>query len=245
MFSVTITSKSAARVSRSIAAESTSWCSSATSGNSSRQHARDRLAPQARGLEHVGLVDRRDLATPRPREPPGDARDALDLSDRVAALVGREVGLAFLAPEIDPAGQFADDHEIDALQQLRLAAATRDAMPDAARPGADWRRGRAPCASRGSPARAAPSHPGSEQCGRADRAEQDGVRLARAPASPPAADPDPRPSPPRRPAPRRARSRGRSRRRRRRGSARPRRHLGTDAVAGSTAMRAFIAPRCS
>jgi hypothetical protein len=41
--------------------------------------ARDDLAPQDRRVEHVGLVDRAELAAPRTRRLEADARDALDL----------------------------------------------------------------------------------------------------------------------------------------------------------------------
>ena len=64
MFSVTITSKSAGRDSRCMAAASTSRCSSCRSGNSRANSSLATTAPESRGLQHVGLVDRSDLAAP-------------------------------------------------------------------------------------------------------------------------------------------------------------------------------------
>ena len=62
-FSVTITSKSAGRRTSSIAHESTSWWSSATSGCSAPTSSATR-PPQARRGEDVGLVDARHVAAP-------------------------------------------------------------------------------------------------------------------------------------------------------------------------------------
>jgi hypothetical protein len=60
-------------------------------------HAADHLAPQARGLEHVGLVDARDAL----RRPAAErrARDPLDLRDRVGAASWRGRRRAVFAPK--------------------------------------------------------------------------------------------------------------------------------------------------
>ena len=73
MFSVRITSKRDGSETSCIAALSTSMWSSSTSGYSAATRL-DRLAPQARGLEHVRLVDGGHpaaAARPRPRSRPG------------------------------------------------------------------------------------------------------------------------------------------------------------------------------
>ena len=86
----------------------------------------DFLAPQHAGLQHVGLVDRTDLVPSRPRQFESGARDAANLISGVlfgveaAALpVGERLDAARLA-EIDAAGQFADDDEIDVPQHAGL-----------------------------------------------------------------------------------------------------------------------------
>ena len=78
------------------------------------------LAPQPRGLEHVRLVHLGDLAAPSLGEAPGHARDALDLSHRIGALVERRRALAPLAAEVDTAGEFPHEQQVDALEQFRL-----------------------------------------------------------------------------------------------------------------------------
>ncbi len=59
-------------------------------------HGLDRLAPEQTGLEHVGLVDERDLLAAQARGLERDVGDAFDLAcfvdhrvDRALALVGR------------------------------------------------------------------------------------------------------------------------------------------------------------
>src|SRR3546814_17455787 len=54
------------------------------------------LPPQARGFQHVGLVDRDHVAAALAREPAGTAHDALDLRHAVRAQVARAVGVALL-----------------------------------------------------------------------------------------------------------------------------------------------------
>ena len=86
----------------------------------------DFLAPQHAGLEHVGLVDRTDLVPSRPRQLESGTRDAANLIGGVllgveaAALpVGERLDAARLA-EINAAGQFADDDEIDVPEHAGL-----------------------------------------------------------------------------------------------------------------------------
>ena len=120
MFSVTITSKLDGLRIRCIAAESTSMCSSSTSGNSARstdstvvRHRREVSSTLALSTDTMRL--RRAL-----REPAGDARDALNFIDAVRAQVAGEVlGAAFLA-EVDAARQLAHDHDVGAAQDFRL-----------------------------------------------------------------------------------------------------------------------------
>ena len=83
----------------------------------------DDVAPQLRGFEHIGLVDRAEflLAAPRHLEP--DARDARDLglviAHQVIALAqARRGAAAALLAEIDVAGQLAHDHHVDRAARL-------------------------------------------------------------------------------------------------------------------------------
>ena len=102
-----------------IAAESTSWCSSSTFGNSSECTRRDHLAPEPAGLEHVHLVDAGHARARRAERDPGDP----PISAPVVAEVGR-VGLgARLLAEVDPAGELAHDEQVGALDQLALERA--------------------------------------------------------------------------------------------------------------------------
>ena len=80
----------------------------------------DHRAPEARCLQHVRLVDRGQLAPPRAREPGGGAHHALDLRHAVAANVERLGGGALLVAEIDPTGELAHHHDIDASKHLGL-----------------------------------------------------------------------------------------------------------------------------
>ena len=85
----------------------------------------DFLAPQHAGLEHIGLVDRTDPALSRARQLEGCPRHAANLVGGVllgvetAALpVGKRFDAARLA-EIDAAGEFADDDEVDIFEHAR------------------------------------------------------------------------------------------------------------------------------
>ena len=116
-FSVTITSKSAGRETSCMAALSTSRWSSSTSSYSAASPV-DRLAPQARGLEHVRLVDRGDPAAPLARRLEGDPRDPLDLGDRVGAVVVGAVAVAAALAEVDAPGQLAHHQQVGPLDPL-------------------------------------------------------------------------------------------------------------------------------
>jgi len=70
------------------------------------------VAPQTRGLQHVGLVDGGQPSAPRLRQPRGHAHDALDLRDFVDTHVARTARVAVLVAKINPAGQLADEDEI-------------------------------------------------------------------------------------------------------------------------------------
>ena len=78
------------------------------------------LAPQAAGLHDVGLVDRGHLATTLLGGLEGGAGHPLNLRHGVFAQVGGAIGGAGLLAEIDAAGQFAEDDQIDALDDLLL-----------------------------------------------------------------------------------------------------------------------------
>src|SRR5437868_841350 len=77
----------------------------------------DHLAPQATGLEHVGLVD---AGHARPGGFEGRACDPFDLPARVHAVVGGAVFGARLRAEVDPAGQLAYHREVGVLYELTL-----------------------------------------------------------------------------------------------------------------------------
>ncbi len=82
------------------------------------------IAPQLRGLQHIGLVDRAEplaAATRRLESDDGDARDlVLVITHRVEAFT--TTGLGGAAParlaEIDIPGQLADDQQIDVARDL-------------------------------------------------------------------------------------------------------------------------------
>ena len=103
----------------------------------------DHLAPEPRGLEHVGLVDRGDAgrAAVRGAAPgglEGDAGDPLDLGDRVLAGVVGGVAVAAGVAEVDAAGQLADDEQVgagDPLLAQRAGADQRRARPHRAQVG--------------------------------------------------------------------------------------------------------------
>src|SRR6516162_11306946 len=87
-------------------------------GKLALDHALADLAPQARGLEHVRLVDGSEPTTARTRELRRDAHDALDLRRAVAAHVTRTHGVAMFLAEVDPAGELAHEHQVDAAHDL-------------------------------------------------------------------------------------------------------------------------------
>src|SRR5262249_31796243 len=76
------------------------------------------VAPQARGLEHVRLVDRGEPAASSAGERGRDAHDALDLRRAVAAHVTRVHGVALFLAEIDSAGELAHEYQVDASDDL-------------------------------------------------------------------------------------------------------------------------------
>ena len=124
-FSVTMTSKSAGPRTRSIAHESTSWWFERRRRGSSRGDLVDDRPPQARRRQDVGLVDaRHPAAAPaaRARRRAGRCADlalrrtaACRARARSPAVAGRLAPL----PEVDAAGQLADDQQVDAVEQLR------------------------------------------------------------------------------------------------------------------------------
>ena len=165
MFSVTSTSKSAGRRMRCMAAASTSMCSSATSGNSARtisvatsRHRREVSSTFALSME---------VSAPaaRARQLRRHAHDALDLGAAVDAQVGRVRRVAVLLAEVDPAGQLAHEHEVDAGDHLGLERSRPRRAPGARAPGAGWRRRRAPRAAAAGPVRGAPAACGCDHFG--------------------------------------------------------------------------------
>ncbi len=91
------------------------------------------------------------------------SRDALDLrlacsaSCRSLSRSPRRVASRAAArlAEVDVAGELADDQDVEAGDDLGLQRRRAGELGIAASPAAGWRTGRAPCAGRGSPARAA------------------------------------------------------------------------------------------
>ena len=106
----------------------------------------DHLAPEPRGLEHVGLVDRGDarlaagaLGAAAGRLE-GGAGDPLDFVDRVLAGVVGGVAVAAAVAEVDAAGQLADDEQVgagDPLLAQRAGADQGRAGPDRAQVGVE------------------------------------------------------------------------------------------------------------
>jgi hypothetical protein len=84
----------------------------------------DGLAPKARGLENVRLVDRGHMRGPRPalgppsRRVEGHPGDSLDLRGGVLARVVGPVAVAPAVAEVDTPRQLAHDEEVRALDQL-------------------------------------------------------------------------------------------------------------------------------
>ncbi len=80
------------------------------------------------------------------------ARDALDLRGRIAADVLGLARRALLATEVDAAGQFAHDHDVDVADHLGPERRGVEHRRRACAPGAGWRTGRACGAGRADPA---------------------------------------------------------------------------------------------
>jgi hypothetical protein len=84
------------------------------------------LVPQHAGLHDVALFHRRDLVLARARELEGDAGDALDLEGVVdlrvdaALLAVAEIDDLLRLAEIDAAGQFAHDQDVEAFDHFAL-----------------------------------------------------------------------------------------------------------------------------
>ena len=114
VFSVTTTSIDSGAFTIVIANESTSAWSSGTSGYSARAELGDDVAPEARGVQDVDLVDRGQAPAPLARDLERAARDPLDLGPRVLARVEpRPVVAGALRAEVEPADELAHDHEVD------------------------------------------------------------------------------------------------------------------------------------
>ena len=86
----------------------------------------DDLVPQHAGLHHIALLGRGNLVAPRAGEIEGDARDAVDLECVIdlrvdaALLAIAEIGDGLGLAEIDAAGQFAHDQNVEALDDIAL-----------------------------------------------------------------------------------------------------------------------------
>ena len=84
------------------------------------------LVPQNAGLHHVALFHRRDFVAPLARKLEGDARDALDFVGVVdlrvdgALLAIAEVGDGFRFAEINAAGEFAQNDDIETVHDFPL-----------------------------------------------------------------------------------------------------------------------------
>ena len=81
-------------------------------------------SPQARGGQHVRLVNLGHLAAPGPREIERQTHDPGDLALVVGKRVeggplARRAGRLATIAEVDPAGQLAHDDHVDAHQELR------------------------------------------------------------------------------------------------------------------------------
>src|SRR5256885_17236801 len=93
----------------------------------------DRLTPEAGGLHHVRLVDRRQATLSLAGGLEGDAGNPLDLLDRVRAVVMGTVPIAAGIAEVDAARQLADDEQVrslDALAPQRAGVEQRLARAD-------------------------------------------------------------------------------------------------------------------
>jgi hypothetical protein len=85
----------------------------------------DDLVPEHAGLHHVALLHRRDLVATLLRELEGDPGDALDLVGVVdlgvdrALLAVAEIGDGLGLAEIDAAGQFPQDDDVEPVHHRR------------------------------------------------------------------------------------------------------------------------------
>ena len=115
MFSVRITSKWRGAATSFIAAESTSWCSSSTFGNSS-ECTRVTTSRHSRLVSSTFILS--TLVT-RERAAWNAVRVIRSISgDAVLAQVRRALGGALLGPEVDPAGELAHDEQVGAVDEL-------------------------------------------------------------------------------------------------------------------------------
>ena len=177
MFSVTITSNSAGardELHRGVVDEQVLELDV---GVLARATPRDDLAPEPRGLEHVGLVDRGDPAARRRARRPRRRRARSARSPRPCSRSRRGARSPSrpLLAEVDAAGELADDQQVGALDPLARsglasssAAIGRTGRRFANRP-SPLRRPSRPCSGRGASGSVV-SH-----FGPADRAEQHGV----------------------------------------------------------------------
>ena len=83
----------------------------------------DLLAPQARGLEHVGLVHRGHLAAAAGGGPEAPLGQPRDLRLGVDAGVEGALGLAAALAEVEPAGELAHHQQVGALDALAAQGA--------------------------------------------------------------------------------------------------------------------------
>ena len=93
-----------------------------------RMHLRHHLVPEHARLHDVALFHRGHLVAALARQVEGDAGDALDLVGVVdlgidgALLAVAEIGDGLRLAEIDAAGEFAHDHDVEAFDHLALQA---------------------------------------------------------------------------------------------------------------------------
>ena len=119
MLSVTSTSKRSGAWTSCMAALSTSMCSNSTSGYSAATSV-DHATPHARRLEHVRLVDRRDVTAAGARQLEGPAHDPLDLARVVLAGVEHGAVVADTpGAEVDAADELAQEQQVDAVLPRR------------------------------------------------------------------------------------------------------------------------------
>ena len=120
MLSARITSKWRGAATSFIAAESTSWCSSSTFGNSSAC-TRVTTSRHSRPVSSTFILS---MLVTRVRAARNAVRAIRSISGgRVLAQVGRVVVRARLRAEVDAAGELAHDEQVGALDQLALERA--------------------------------------------------------------------------------------------------------------------------